>query len=231
MISEYSEENKKDEQKFEREDFATLFERIEKEAKGRTQTPVWYRRQLRTMAAQYIKRPYKLMLEQKRDSTKPVEYRDENHLRKFTREGRLFFFQYKAKTEDRLPYYDTFPLVYVIWTKSQYFYGANLHYLDPKRRPLVIDKLKKNKIDIPKACFHLYHKEGIYGFLLDLASKEWQTAINIPVEHFIKVRGEIILPYNSVDVWKETQKTYYNKFKAQRIIKGYGQEEDIKEVE
>ena len=213
-----------------KKDYITIFEKIEEKAKGKEQSPAWYRRQLKSIAMEYVKHPEHLIRNEKRDQTDPEENQDKNHIRKFAKQGRLFFFEYEAKMKN-LPYYDTFPLVYVIHTTGEYFYGANLHYLHPKRRPLVIEKLKDDRIDIPKICFHKYIRENVKGFMLDLASSEWETAIALPVEHFITDKSGKITVYKPSDVWAETQAKYYDKLKTRRIIKGYGKPSDIEEVE
>ena len=43
--------------------------------------------------------------------------------------GRMSMFIYDPKLKDKLPYYDTFPLVLPIETYSNGFLGINLHYL------------------------------------------------------------------------------------------------------
>jgi hypothetical protein len=129
-----------------------------------------------------------------------------------------------------LPYYDEFPLVYTISANKDHFIGANLHYLHPKRRVYVIRDLLDGKINIPKNCIHKYITDHVDGFLLDLASSEWDTAIALPVERFVKNRNGKSFPYKSVDVWKETNESFNVKFKAKRIIKGYGKSSDIEDA-
>jgi len=129
-----------------------------------------------------------------------------------------------------LPYYDAFPLVYVIKANADHFFGANLHYMHPKKRVLAIQKLKEDRIDLPRICFHKYITDHVDGFLLDLAIDEWDTAIHLPVEHFVRERGKVLVPYKSSDVWNETNEKYNDRIKAKRIIKGYGRPEDIEVV-
>lgn len=209
--------------------YKTLYERVKEEAGDEEQTWTWYRKKVRSMALQYKQHPEKVIKDEKRDRNDPIDDQDENVLRRYAKQGRLYLFEYKARMK-YLPYYDTFPLVYVIKATKDYFFGANLHYLDPRKRVLAIEKLKNNRIDIPRVCFHKYITDHVDGFLLDLAISEWDTSIALPVEHFVKERGGVLIPYKSSEVWKETNETYNVRIKAKRIVKGYGNPEDIEAV-
>jgi hypothetical protein len=121
-------------------------------------------------------------------------------------------------------------LAYVLHATPEYFIAANLHYIHPKKRILVIQKLHEGRIDIPRICIHKYILDHVDGFLLDLASAEWETAIALPIEHFVKNVGATTMPYKSSDVWEETNRQYGDRIKAKRIIRGYGKPSDITEV-
>jgi hypothetical protein len=209
--------------------YNTLFERVKEKSGNEEQTWQWYRKTVRTMALEYKQQPDKTLRDERRDKSDDEENKDANQLRRYARVGRLFLFEYKAKMK-YLPYYDTFPLVYVIKANADHFFGANLHYLEPRKRVLAIEKLKNDRIDLPRSCFHKYILDHVDGFLLDLALDEWDTAIALPVEHFVKERGNTLVPYKSSDVWKETNEKYSDRIKAKRIIRGYGRPEDIEVV-
>ena len=209
--------------------YRTIFERIKDKTEGKERSPQWYRQTLKSMAREYANHPDHLQRDERRDRNDPDNNQDRNQLRRYAKQGRLFFFEYKATTK-YLPYYDRYPLVFVIHATADHFIGANLHYLHPKKRVLVINKLKEDRIDIPKVCFHKYITDHIDGFLLDLAIDEWETAIALPVEEFVTERNKIIYPYKSSDVWEETSEKWNNRIKARRIVKGYGNAEDIEDV-
>lgn len=209
--------------------YQTIFEQVKSKTGDEEQSWDWYRKEVKKLALKYRNNEEKLNVEERRDRADSEENRDENQLRRYARVGRLFLFEYKAKMK-YLPYYDAFPLVYVIKANADHFFGANLHYLHPKKRMLVIEKLKQDRIDIPRICFHKYITDHVDGFLLDLAIDEWDTAIHLPVEHFVRERGKVLVPYKSSDVWEETNKKYSDRIKAKRIIKGYGRPEDIEVV-
>jgi hypothetical protein len=209
--------------------YETIFEKIQQLTEGEEKTWTWYRREVKKIALTYKKQPQKFIREERSDRSQDEELQDVNELRRYARQGRLFLFEYKAKMK-YLPYYDQFPLVYTIAANKDHFIGANLHYLHPKRRVYVIKDLLRGKINVPKKCIHKYITDHVDGFLLDLGSDEWDSAIALPVERFVKERNGQSFPYKSVDVWKETSESYNLKFKAKRIVKGYGKTSDIEDA-
>ena len=48
--------------------------------------------------------------------------------------GRMFMYFYDPKTKETLPYYDKFPLIFMVGPAQGGFYGINLHYLPPQLR-------------------------------------------------------------------------------------------------
>lgn len=57
--------------------------------------------------------------------------------------GRMYFFKYTPQGKDTLPYYDLFPLAIPINQYSDGFLGLNLHYLAPKTRLILLNKLSE----------------------------------------------------------------------------------------
>jgi hypothetical protein len=122
-----------------------------------------------------------------------------------------------------LPYYDRFPLVYVIKAPGKdEFWGANLHYLSPKKRLMVVKKLMQGRVDIPKVCFHKYLSAHVEGLYLDLAANEWDTAILLPTEDFVKDVNGTNFPIDRKIVWEETDEKFYDKITGKRAVSGYG---------
>lgn len=220
---------KKEEKKSSSLNYKTIFERVKEKTNGEEQSWEWYRKTVKTMALDYKQNPEHVERDEKKDRFDESDEQDKNRLRRFPKQGRLYIFEYKAKMK-HLPYYDEFPLAYVLHASAEYFIAANLHYLHPKKRILVIEKLKDGKIDIPRICIHKYILDHVEGFLLDLASLEWDTAIALPIERFVRNRNGILVPYNSSDVWKETNLKYSDRIKGKRIIRGYGKPSDITET-
>ncbi len=68
---------------------------------------------------------------------------------RFPQIGFMYHFFYNPKTKDKLPYYDTFPLIFPLQdvfnrkraTRGGKFYGINLHYLHPRLRARLMDAL------------------------------------------------------------------------------------------
>ena len=50
--------------------------------------------------------------------------------------GRMFHFLYDPKGKKTLPYYDRFPLIFMVEKAKGGFYGLNLHYLPHKERAI-----------------------------------------------------------------------------------------------
>ena len=140
----------------------------------------------------------------------------------------MYIFEYKAKTAARLPYYDEFPLVYVIKATRSEFWGLNLHYMTPKKRAWVVKRLMDGRIDAPRSCFNKYLTRYVDGYYLDLAAAEWASAILLPIETFVRNSkgkpGKQSYPMEVV--WDETNENFYDKIKARRVVKGYGKQQD-----
>lgn len=211
--------------------YTTLFEKIEEKTGGEKQSFSWYKNAVRKAAMDYKKDPKKLIREEKIDNRGNEEEPDENLLRRYAVSGHLYMFEYKAKMR-HLPYYDTFPLVYVIKSTPTEFWGANLHYMTPKKRVMAVQRLLEGRIDIPRLCFHKYLIDHVDGFLLDLASAEWDTSILLPIENFVRnVKGSNkTLPYTKELVWEEVDENYYDRIKTRRVIRGYGKPRDTQMV-
>lgn len=201
--------------------YKTLFERVTEKTGGEKKSLSWYRSAVKQEASAYKLNTKKYIMDERRDRGGVAKEQDANELRKFTVEGHMYMFEYKAKMK-WLPYYDKFPLVYVIKSTKTEFWGANLHYMTPKRRVIAVKKLLQGRIDIPKVCFHKYLHNHVENYYLDLASKEWDTAILLPTEQFVKDLNGMIFPVEKKLVWEETEDKFYDKITAKRNIMGYG---------
>lgn len=226
MAKGFSKENTKSSGK----NYKTIFERVQETTGGEEKSWSWYRQQVKKMALEYRKHPEKTIKQERRDRTQDEELQDKNEIRRYARQGRLFLFEYKAISK-YLPYYDQFPLAYVLKANKDHFIAANLHYVHPNKRLKIVADLMNDKINFPSCIVHKYITDHVDGFLLDLASVEWETSIALPVESFVKNRRGQLFPYKSDEVWKETNEKFYTKFKARRIVKGYGKPSDIEDVE
>ena len=132
---------------------------------------------------------------------------DMNRLRENTIIGKMYFYSYDAKTKDKLPYFDRFPLVIPIEEYRNGFLGLNLHYIHPKQRLILLDKLstytnndkydKTTKLRLSyqllksaakvyetQACIKKYLFTNIRSRFLEISADEWDIAALIPAEDF-----------------------------------------------
>ena len=116
---------------------------------------------------------------------------------------------YDPKTKDTLPYYDKFPLVIPIERYPDGFLGLNLHYIHPKQRIILLDKLseiatdnnfdantrlrisydylsKASRMFEAKPCIKRYLFSHVQSRFLEITADEWDIAALLPVESFMK---------------------------------------------
>ena len=121
--------------------------------------------------------------------------------------GGLYHFFYDPLTKDKLPYWDTFPLVIPLNNTSDGFIALNLHYLPPRYRAAFMDKLMNfailNDQDEPKRlrvtydilnatrnykefkpCIKHYLKSQIKSRIVAIEPFEWETALFLPTAIF-----------------------------------------------
>ena len=202
--------------------YKTLFERVTNKTGGEKKSLTWYRNAVKQEASSYKKNFNKYILDERKDRAGAAKEQDRNELRRHTVAGHLYMFEYKAKMK-WLPYYDRFPLVYVIKAAGKdEFWGANLHYMSPKKRLIATKKLMNGRIDIPKRCFHKYLTAHVDGLFLDLAASEWDTAILLPTEDYVRDLNGMVFPIDKKIVWEETDENFYDKITGSRMIRGYG---------
>jgi len=121
--------------------------------------------------------------------------------------GRMYFYFYDPKMKEMLPYYDRFPLVIPIERYQDGFLGLNLHYISPRQRVILLDKLShylnNHKYDettrIRLSYEHLVNASTIYEGIpcikkylykqvksrfLEITADEWDIAALLPTEYF-----------------------------------------------
>jgi len=139
---------------------------------------------------------------------------DLTRLRERSIVGRMYFFVYDPKTKDRMKYYDKFPLVLPIERYVDGFLGLNLHYIHPKQRLILLDKLSSyatndkfdkttklrltyqtlkaaSKIFEQNACIKRYLFTQIQSRFLEIGADEWDIATLLPVESFTSEKKPI----------------------------------------
>ena len=133
---------------------------------------------------------------------------DRDRLKNNSTIGKMYFYFYDPKTKDTLPYYDRFPLVIPIESYKDGFLGLNLHYIHPKQRLILLDKLSEtatnNNFDSKTKLRVSYSylagasrafeatpciKRNLYSHIqsrfLEISADEWDIAAMLPVETFV----------------------------------------------
>lgn len=176
---------------------AYLIDRLEEELQrtGRTMGSTRARAWLRKKIGELNPTPTTLM-------------RDRQRLRNSTFIGGMYFYYYDPKMKKTLPYYDRFPLVIPIERYPDGFLGLNLHYIHPKQRLLLLDKLSVYKTspqyddktrlrlsyDLLKRtttayqatpCIKRYLFSHIKSRFLEIEANEWDIAVLLPVSQFV----------------------------------------------
>lgn len=119
--------------------------------------------------------------------------------------GKLYMFEYNATFARKLKYYDEFPLVYMLQGGLNFF-GANLHYLHPNQRIIVLDSIMNDVIPrIPKQCFHNYVHAGLETPLFEINREDWKTSIFIPNEMFVSRKNGIYQRVSKSFVWGDSK--------------------------
>ena len=105
--------------------------------------------------------------------------------------GELYFFTYSAQTKQ--PYYDMYPLSYVIEYQTGGFLGCNLHYVPLNQRDELATSLLNNSaqgaVAVPRRTLHKYVYTGVRGTPYRIPSAEWSDVAQLPTERFVDMRG------------------------------------------
>jgi hypothetical protein len=197
--------------------YQTIFEKVRAAAEGESKSLGWYQSKLKSLSAGIQAEPSRMNEQEKYDSIGALVNQDQNVNRRRVFPGHLCFFEYKAETPT-LPYYDKYPLLYILKVEGGEFWGASLHYLEPKKRLIVVDKLEKGQIDIPKKIIHKYLYKRCKSLFLDLAIQEWVTASALPVEDFVLMKGGGKIEYPKEYVWEEIDQYWNDRIKGTRVV-------------
>ena len=128
-------------------------------------------------------------------------------------EGRMYTFFYDAKTKDKLPYWDRFPVVLILDLNQTGFTGLNFHYIPPKYRVRLLYELYKyirldddtrdrkmkphirmryemlrglTKMRFFKPCFKRYLTTQIDGRALEITPDYWDVMAMLPLADWQK---------------------------------------------
>ena len=134
--------------------------------------------------------------------------REDSRLKDKSVIGKMYFYFYDPKLKDSLPYYDRFPLTIPMEQYQNGFLGLNLHYIHPKQRITLLDKLSEtlnndkyddttkfrlnygylkaaSKIYEATPCIKRYFYSNIQSRFLEISPNEWDIAALLPAENFV----------------------------------------------
>lgn len=121
--------------------------------------------------------------------------------------GKMYMFRYDPKHKETLPYFDKFPLILMVGPAEGGFYGLNLHYLSPRLRALLFDRLlpytnnekfdqttrfrlsyqlltSVSKLKIFAPCFKRYLLDHVTSNTMEVPANEWEVAMFLPTDQF-----------------------------------------------
>ncbi len=135
-------------------------------------------------------------------------------------EGRMYTFFYNAKTKNKLPYWDRFPLVIILDLREDGFTGLNLHYIPPRYRVRLLYELYKyvildddeyaeeemrmrikmtyqlitgiSKLKMYKPCFKRYLTTQIEGRALEITPEYWDSMAMLPLAQWQKENARTV---------------------------------------
>ena len=119
--------------------------------------------------------------------------------------GALNMFIYDPKLKNKLPYYDTFPLVLPIERYRDGFLGINFHYLPYALRARLLSRLDPNanysalkNVKLVKPTLKRYLNSNVRSRFRKLEEEDFMTAIMLPVQRFKKSSAS--------KVWSDSRK-------------------------
>ncbi len=146
--------------------------------------------------------------------------------------GRMYFYAYDPKHKKTLPYYDTFPLIFMVQKAPGGFYGINFHYLPAVARVKLLSELYSvisnkrfdettklsltleilssvSKSKLYKPCVKHYLINHVKSYFFHITAVEWPIAIMLPVAKFQKATDR--------QVWQDSMDIVSGKISAPRV--------------
>ena len=126
--------------------------------------------------------------------------------------GELYCYHYNPKYRQTLPYYDMFPMIMLIGVDQDTFTGLNFHYLPPKFRAILLDRVNakvgngiinwKKIAKIPQVAptVKKYRFDHIMRKVVPIEESEQEIAIFLPLERFKKA--------SKSSVWAESKRRF-----------------------
>ena len=167
----------------------TYFDKISKQIKTGNEPFTWYLNRIKELG-----------------TPNTAELLRSGKLAKRPHEGFLNMYIYAPKLKDKLPYYDTFPLIMYLKPAEKGFYGLNFHYLPYALRARLLDAAGQNELNVNEVIKSRLTKPTIkrylFGYLrsmcLRIEPEDNLTAIMLPVQRFKKA--------STATVWADSRK-------------------------
>ena len=166
----------------------SIFDEISKLRKSGKEPYQWYRNRIKELAT-----PSQAQLIRDGKITGRVNF------------GALNMFIYDPKLKNKLPYYDTFPLVLPIERYRDGFLGINFHYLPYALRARLLSRLDPNanysalkNVRLVKPTLKRYLNSNVRSRFRKLEEEDFMTAIMLPVQRFRKSSAS--------KVWSDSRK-------------------------
>ena len=166
----------------------SIFDEISKLKKSGKEPYQWYRNRLKELGT-----PSQAQLIRDGKITGRVNF------------GALNMFIYDPKLKNKLPYYDTFPLVLPIERYGDGFLGINFHYLPYALRARLLSRLDPNanysalkNVRLVKPTLKRYLNSNVRSRFRKLEEEDFMTAIMLPVQRFRKSSAS--------KVWSDSRK-------------------------
>jgi len=165
----------------------SLFQEIKDSADGRELSVRWYQNQIRSLGGSRI------------DARQHItEGRRENRTGVRPEFGQLNLFAYRPKTANKLPYYDTFPIVLPFKEHINGFTGINFHYLSMGLRVQLLDRMKVyadedklkvywdliSNVRLVKPTVRRYDRAQVKSLYLQIPLNDMLVGILLPVQRF-----------------------------------------------
>ena len=126
--------------------------------------------------------------------------------------GDLFCYYYNPKYRKTLPYYDMFPMIMLLSAEKETFLGINFHYLRPKWRAILLDRVtakiggglpkwsKLRQIRQIAPTIKRYRFDHIMRKVIPIEEDEQEIAIFLPTERFKKA--------GKANVWSDSERKF-----------------------
>ena len=167
----------------------TYFDKIQQQVKTGNEPFKWYRNRIKELGTPSV-----------------PELLRSGELDRRPHFGSLNMFVYSPKLRNKLPYYDTFPLVLPLRRYNDGFLGLNFHYLPYALRARLLDAAGQDKLNVQEVKRSRLTKPTIKRYLfgyvksmfLKIEDEDNLTAIMLPVQRFKKA--------SDTQVWSDSRK-------------------------